>query len=222
MGLNVVVGNDDGEHPLAGEIAAANTALARAGLPTWEEPSDVPPDEFEMYGYSGMHTLRRVAAHLREHDRLPLPREPDEDAAGDPVLASLYAAAPSHWVIWEDGHLAVYGAPAPRAFDHLIFHSDAEGFYAPVDFAPVLVDETILGGCLGSAPRLLAECLALAAALGVDPELDPWSPEVSDAVEGEAKHAEGWRRYPVETFTCLQLIAAARTSVEKRAAVIFE
>ncbi|MGI5156389.1 hypothetical protein [Microbispora sp. CA-102843] len=33
--------------------------------------------------------------------------------------------------------------------------------------------------------------------------------------------AEGWRRYGVESFTCLQLTAAARHSIATGAAIVF-
>src|SRR5262245_6727171 len=183
MGLNVVVGfaedlldDDEGRAWFANEVSTANTALARSGLPTWSEPGDVEARSFEMYGYSGLHTLRRVAAHIREHDRLPAPFDRAESSAHDPTLTKVYTAGPAHAVTSRKrlGRVKIHqsGAPTPRAFDHLIHHSDAEGFYSPVDFAPVLEDGSVLGGFIGAAPRLLAECLDLARALGVDPDSD--------------------------------------------------
>ena len=43
---------------------------------------------------------------------------------------------------------------------HLLIHSDAEGFYVPVDFKEVLFDEEqqLAGGMLGSSGLRLATC----------------------------------------------------------------
>lgn len=109
----------------------------------------------------------------------------------------------------------------PHAFDHLIHHSDAEGFYAPVDFAPVLQDRTVVGALVGSAPQLLAECHELALALGIDPGADPESEDVYNAVDGNVEDPRGWESYAVETYTCLQLIRAAQASLQTGAAVVF-
>ncbi|MGH3347145.1 MAG: hypothetical protein ACRDO4_09185 [Nocardioides sp.] len=232
MGLNVVVGfaedlidDEEGQAWFAEQVAAANAALARAGLPTWEEPDDVEPRSFEMYGYSGLHTLRRVAAHLREHGRVPPPLGRDEASPDDATLAKVYAAGPAHGVTSRKrlGRVKVqrHGTPTPTAFDHVVHHSDAEGFYAPVDFAPVLQDSTVVGGFVGAAPRLLAECRDLAAALGIDPEADPDSEEVFNAVEAQVQHPQGWQLYAVETFTCLQLIRASQAALATGAALVF-
>ncbi len=106
-------------------------------------------------------------------------------------------------------------------FDHLIHHSDCEGYYVPVEFGPVLVDEELSGGALGSSVRLLAELRALAEALGLPEGLDPDGPEVEGALEGEDAGPEPWRRYGTESFICLQLMRAARHSVETGAVMAF-
>ena len=232
MGLNVVVGfaedlvdDEEGRALFAEQVAAANSALVRAALPTWTEPADAETHSFEMYGYSALHSLRRVAAHLREHGRLPDPLGPDQRAAEDPTLAQVYAAGPAHGVTSRKRlgreRTQHHGSPTPHAFDHLIHHSDAEGFYAPVDFAPVLQDRTVVGALVGSAPQLLAECHELALALGIDPGADPESEDVYNAVDGNVEDPRGWESYAVETYTCLQLIRAAQASLQTGAAVVF-
>ncbi|HEY2308559.1 MAG TPA: hypothetical protein VGI05_22025 [Streptosporangiaceae bacterium] len=67
-------------------------------------------------------------------------------AADDPLLKKAYAGWP--------------GEPV-GPFDHLIHHSDCEGYYVPVDFGQVIVDERLAGGYLGSSVRLLAETAGL-------------------------------------------------------------
>ncbi|OPG08658.1 hypothetical protein [Microbispora sp. GKU 823] len=237
MGLNIVVGMladldeselDDAEQDdLAGELcadfAAIGRVLAAAGLPAWSEPdaAAVEAAEFDMYGYGGLHTLRRLAVHLAESGELP-PPAPVEAAAEDPLLKDVYSRGPRYGVEVDEGtRLIGSGREADGAYDHLVHHSDCEGFYVPVDFAPVLCTNEITGGWVGSSQRLLEECRRIAARLGLPDDLDPWGDEVSAAVEADAEGAEGWRRYGVESFTCLQVMAAARHSIVTGAAIVF-
>jgi hypothetical protein len=107
-----------------------------------------------------------------------------------------------------------------RRFDHLLVHSDAEGFYVPVEFDEVLFSDGVPGTMLGSSQALSRECEELAQALGVPADLDPESEELWSASE-EQGAGDGWRQYGVESFTCVRLLAAARESVQRRAAVVF-
>jgi hypothetical protein len=113
--------------------------------------------------------------------------------AGDPLLRKAYAEFP--------GELA-------GPFDHLIHHSDCEGYYVPVDFGQVIVDERLAGGYLGSSVRLLAETRRIAAALDLPEGLDPDSEEVFGACDTGARATEGWQRYGIESYVCLRLIQA--------------
>ncbi|KAB8184627.1 hypothetical protein [Microbispora catharanthi] len=236
MGLNIVVGMlaelDESEldtsepDDLAGELCddfrAIGRALAAAGLPAWTEPdaAAVEAAYFDMYGYAGLHTLRRLAAHLASSGELP-PPAPMEVAVADPLLKDTYSRGPRYGVEIDEG-TRVIGSEheAGSAYDHLIHHSDCEGFYVPVDFAAVFYDKEISGGWVGSSQRLLEECRGIAARLGLPEDLDPWGDEVSAAVEADTEGAEGWRRYGVESFTCLQVMAAARHSVATGAAIV--
>ncbi|MEV5012630.1 hypothetical protein ACIQFZ_26595 [Streptomyces sp. NPDC093064] len=103
----------------------------------------------------------------------------------------------------------------------MVHHSDCEGYYVPVDFAHVIVDKKAPGGYLASSVPLLAETRRLAEALGLPEDLDPDSEEVSDAAEAENPAAEGWQRYRVESYVCLQLLHAAKLSVSTGAAIAF-
>ena len=79
----------------------------------------------------------------------------------------------------------------------------------------------VTGDLIGSAPRLLAECMELAAALEVPADLDPESDEVWEAAESQGEGEVKWQRYGIESHTCLALIRACRASVETGAAVVF-
>ncbi|MGW5260354.1 hypothetical protein ACWEQG_05215 [Microbispora sp. NPDC004025] len=228
MGLNIVVGIladpelDDAADEFGEDFTAIRQALAEARLPDWAEP-DLPAEtgDFEMYGYIGLHNLRRLAVHLTETGALPA-RQDALKAAEDPLLARVYTRHPHHAVEIGDPVRVIGSAEgAAGRFDHLVHHSDCEGFYVPVDFAPVLIDGRVTGAYIGSSQRLLEECRRLAERLGLPEDLDPWSDEVDEALEGEGAAREGWQRYGVESFTCLQLMAAARQSIATGAAMVF-
>jgi hypothetical protein len=50
--------------------------------------------------------------------------------------------------------------------------------------------------------------------------IDPESEELWQASDQQGEGA-GWRRYGVESFTCVRLLAAARESLKRGAAVVF-
>ncbi|WP_051732870.1 hypothetical protein [Kitasatospora phosalacinea] len=211
MGLDVMVGaligaDEDTAEWFREECAAIGAVLAREGLPGWREPESGPHFGERIWGYSGLHALRRLAAHLAASGRLPEPLDDGARATDDPVLTAAYQDVPDD---------------PPGPFDHLVHHSDCEGYYVPVDFAPVLADSELSGGLLGSSVRLLAELDELARALGLPDDLDPHSEEVADACDGPGPAAEGWRRYGTEAFICLQLRLAARCSVGTGAVLAF-
>ncbi|MFF5158284.1 hypothetical protein ACFY3N_18935 [Streptomyces sp. NPDC000348] len=213
MGLNMFVGvlagaEDDYADMIRADFAAIGELLERTGLGHWAEPepAEAERSEFEVWGHSGLHTVRRLAVHLAAGGRLPEPLDEARHAVDDPLLREVYEASP--------------GDP-PGPFDHLIHHADSEGYYVPVDFAPVVVDRKAPGGCLGSSVRLLAEIRRLAEALGLPEDLDPHSEEVFEAADAEEPATEGWQRYGVESYVCLQLLRAAKASVETGAAIAF-
>jgi hypothetical protein len=210
MGLEMAVGIlADAEDEYADEVRADFTVIRElldlAGAGPWDEPEldEEDAEWFEMWGYSGLHTVRRLAVHLAENARLPEPLK-GRDATDDPLLRRIYA----------DPHGA-------GAFAHLIHHSDCDGYYVPVDFEQVIVDERLTGGAVGSSVRLLTETRRIAAALGLPEDLDPESEEIIEAADGETPPGEGWQRYGIESFVCLRLIHAAKHSIKTGAAIAF-
>lgn len=233
MGLDIVVGYlaelcDAGEEEAVRQwrdiFASVNVALATAGVDPHREPEDLGGHagmSWDMWGYSGLHYLRRIAAYLVAGRALPPPG--DKKAADDPVLLEAYHSGPL-------GPAPKSGLGMPRVspprFDHLIQHSDCEGIYLPLDFEeviyPVLPDDAVAipGGELGSVFALQRECERLAAVLQIPPDLPSESDEVGDAADNQGT-GSGWKRYGVESLTCLKLLEACRASLKIGAAIVF-
>jgi hypothetical protein len=113
---------------------------------------------------------------------------------------------------------------APQTFPHLLFHSDAEGYYLPLAFQRVIqtpADFGIDGETLGSSLMLLEECRVLAVALDLPLHLDPEGQEIAEAVAGEMPLTERWQRFAIESAVCLALYRACSVSAETGCAVVF-
>lgn len=215
MGLSVEVGylsdllsaDEDGAKSFLEEIAVLNTYLSSCGLVPHQEPESCEVYSADMFGYSGLHYLRRIAAHLELRGKLPEPG--DRDASKDPVL---------------ENYFDLVNSSRKRGYDHLIYHSDAEGFYLPQQFDTVRFppeELKIPGGMLGSSPQLLAEMKRLAQALQLPLDLDPEAEEVWEAADSQGEGDLMWQRYGVESFICLRLFHAAQHSIANSALIVF-
>lgn len=213
MGLSIEVGSlssliendEEGYESFKQDLSNVNTCLAEAGLPLHTEPEDCETWGCDMFGYSGLHYLRRLAVHLDATEKLP-ETPGDENSADDPLLESYYESLPT------------------SGFNHLLQHSDAEGFYLPIDFTEVLFPDEELeipGGMVGSSIRLLAECQRIAQALGIPAELDESSDELWEAADAQGESDILWRRFGIESYTCVCLMCACKKSIETGAAVVF-
>jgi hypothetical protein len=202
------------------QVEAINGVLESFGLPPHREPFDVADErtfECDMIGYSGLHYLRRLAAHLALGRELPPPG--DDGAASDHVLSDYYRIFDASFARGESS-----GIP----FQHLIVHGDAEGYYLPVEFDDVIIPDAsleIAGGMLGSSHALLRECRELAQALELPEGVSLDDDAVFEAVESQGQDADEakakWELYGVESYTCLALIKACEASIETGAAVVF-
>lgn len=224
MGLTVCVGlpretrEGDPEYVeyFDGQVEAVNGLLEAFGLSEYREPFDIEDErtfECELYGETGLHYLRRVAAHLALKGELPPPG--DEEAEGDPVLDDYYRIFDAAFA---------QGRAAGMPFQHLIVHSDAEGFYVPVEFEAVIVTDAsqeIEGGTVGSSHALLRECRELARALELPEDLRAGDEALWEAAENQGEGEAKWQRYGVESFACVCLMRACEASIETGAAVVF-
>jgi hypothetical protein len=105
---------------------------------------------------------------------------------------------------------------------HLLCHSDAEGFYLPMDFSDVLFsgdeEPELPGGMLGSSYRLFEELVLVAPALGIDLRDGTLSDEEARRVDGLACSDHALNR---ECASWLSLYEAARLSIQHQTAIVF-
>lgn len=198
-----------------------NSHLVMLGMQRHAEPEQCDGWSGEMYGYSGLHYLRRIAAHLDTSGSLPEPG--DDSSSSDAVLEDYFAdvskAAPPLIA-----KLFRKRSQFSRSFDHLILHSDAEGFYLPYDFAQVVFTPerlAIPGGMVGSAPRLCRELDRLAAALEIPERLTSSSEELWEAADSQGSGDAKWQRYGIESFSCVTLREGCRHALQTGAALVF-
>ncbi len=209
MSLTTVVGylatagdDEDGKRWFLGQLEIMNRLLAAHGLPPHHEPENLPPlsspQPWGEMGYSYLHRLRRVAAYRTlDSTYLATPFPEDARAADDPVIEQVGAKLDSH----------------------LLCHSDCEGFYLPIDFPKVLVEEHLAGGYLGSSIYLKRELTLVAPALGV--QLDAagsLSGEEAERLYALTEEEDGLYR---EITAWLDLYDAARLSLAHGSAIVF-
>lgn len=213
MGLAIGVGaladllenDEEGAEWLREGLAAANRCLEAAGLPAHEEPAEIELPEtrasLTSMPYSFIHYLRRAYAHrVADPGWMAGPLDEDEDPTDDPVLEE----------------------ETEMLSSHLLCHSDAEGFYVPVDFDDVLFDESedgeLPGGMLGSSYRLLEELVLVAPALGIRLDDGQLSDAEARRIDDITSEDRGLFR---ELSSWLALYEAARISIAAKTAIVF-
>ena len=232
MGLCLCVGfaadlkeNDpEGYEDFKAEIAKVNATLRAQGLPEHHEPDEVGAADFislDMMGYSGLHYLRRIAAHISFTGKLPPPG--DSDSSKDALLGQYYMESIQEKA--PNGLALFKKAQKSKAFEfnHLLHHSDCEGYYLPMEFTNVIFPDPKLkvpGEMIGSAHYLLRECKRLAETLAIPECIDAASAELWDAANNQGQ-GDGWHRYGVESFTCVRLMRACEASIRSGAALVF-
>jgi hypothetical protein len=241
MGLGLTVGllcdllqNDsDSAEDTRRQFSTTAKAMVEARLPPHVEPEECEVWWADGYGYTGLHALREVAGLVWR--ALPIPT--DHILTGENTLhsealfdAAAAACAPEQ----RQGLFArLLGEKKPDVpslppFAHLALHSDAAGFYVPVDFARPLIPMPFPPGTeslwpLGSVQRLAAELDTLAQALQLpldlpDPDevLETWlEPSPSDQVTAL------WQAQPIATHSLIILRRACDHSLATGAAIAF-
>ncbi|MGE4072324.1 MAG: hypothetical protein AB7E72_14230 [Lysobacterales bacterium] len=194
-------------------IEALNQSLVAAGLKPHVEPEDVPQDQrfsCQMWGYTGLHQLRRIAAYTALNRELYAPN--GELIRDDAVVGEYYAHVQN-------------GDVSALPFQHLMLHGDGEGYYVPQDFERVVNPGPAcfkqVGGGIGSSYRLLSECRLLASVLELPMTMTPESPEIWAAAREPGIGSEPWSRYGIESFSCIRLIRACEASIKTGSLVVF-
>lgn len=182
MGLTLGVGwfarqMTEGEdvQPLQEAFFSLNEVLREAGMSAHHEPLDLEATdifEAQMWGYGGLHAVRRLAAYQACEGTLPPPAA-YEDYADDPVVEQLNGELGRAYYERRGGRIRRWltSRRSQPKFEHLLWHSDCEGFYLPRDFEHVVLDYAQpqregVGGMVGSSVRLLSECKELAQIIG--------------------------------------------------------
>lgn len=234
MGLDCTVGalaefagDSDAIEFYEEEFRGVSECLLEVGLPIHSEPSNISPAKsvsYDLYGYSGVHYLRRIAALIWFRKRLT-PVSEGENPSENTYLNQYYNCLgvrdkKSEVRFCESRATLLF----QRRFDHLIYHSDCGGYYLPIEMKRVLLkgaigsEELVM---IGSSQSLLRELLVIAKKLHIPLELDPESDEVCEAAEQRSPGAEGWRRFGIESYVCLRLIRSAKLSIETGSAIVF-
>ncbi|WP_458627049.1 hypothetical protein [Winogradskyella sp. PC D3.3] len=181
-----------------------NVILAANNLEPHQEPHvlERAPLNSGGFPYVFLHFLRRFAAHVWENEAndnwKPTPFSLDEEPYDDAILEEHYSYMSSH----------------------LLTHSDAEGFYLPIELPEVLfdTDETpVPGAMIGSSYQLLRELKSLTKYLGItlnENDIVSNLPEVNKKI---TDRGDFW----VETLVCATLLDAAKFSIANHTAIVF-
>lgn len=233
---DLLANDEEGAGWFREDLEKLNAALLAAGLAQHDEPNEAPLFATSLGSYSSLHELRRVAAHLQYSEKPPQPR-PKEQRPWDDTLYDRYFA-----VFYDANPQATargFAKPSGRRFDHLMAHSDAEGFYVPQEFDSVLMTGEEAYGWVGSSFALASECEGLARALQIPEavlldEDDTVFLEALSALERLPSLTERlgrlfrrpppqelWRELPVAASVCAKLYQAAKHSIRTGAVVVF-
>ena len=213
MGLAIEVGalaflvreDPEGAQWFRDDMEKINEVLAEEGQSPHVEPEVLPEirsrADLGSFPYSFIHHLRRFYARIMvEPGWTPAPVSRGEDPTDDPALEEETSMMTSH----------------------LLCHSDAEGYYIPVDFAEPIFDETeqgrIPGEVLGSSVRLMEELVVIAPSLGITLGGGTLSDEEARRINKVGSSEEGLY---LENIVWITLFEAARLSIAHRTAINF-
>jgi hypothetical protein len=156
MGLAITSGeyafmlkeDPEGAEWMEEDFSSINAALKKNGIKEHLEPKELPEVSMsciEGFPYSFLHYLRRVyALHRLQKEITPTNGElNDKD---DSFVAEVTDLMDSH----------------------LLCHSDAEGYYVPIEFDEVIFSDDLPGAMLGSSQKLFAEILDISNYIGVE------------------------------------------------------
>ena len=183
------------------DLKIVNRYLTEAGLPAHVEPEQLPPLDWRTkdrsFSYSPLHHLRRVYARTKEDPNWELtPVAEGEDPIKDQAV---------------EDELYMFRS-------HLLCHSDAEGYYVPIDFTEVLSGDDIPGGFIGSSYRLRDELIVAARPLKITLVDGVVSDAEIQRIEAIIAKKELFYR---EHLAWLALFEATRLSIQHKSMIAF-
>ncbi len=180
-------------------LAKVISVLEANECATWEEPEEFSArfrPHLSSFPYSWIHFLRRAYAWQNEYPGVALP-----PCAGE--------------ISDEDDRLIENVALDFQS--HLLCHSDAEGYYVPVEFEEPIFDDRVPGAMLGSSFALKRELVKTAPLLEIKLVGDVLpDPEAARIHAIEDDHA-----FFRENAVFLALWEVTRVSLEQRSAIVF-
>ncbi len=179
--------------------------LLKTSFQRMSEPEELPPlDNRSALGgfpYSFLHYLRRAYALWKQNPTATItPCREGEDPSADPAIEE----------------------EACMFESHLLCHSDCEGFYLPIPFADVLIDENdqgrIPGGLLGSSYQLADELKSMARFLGIALQDGRLTDDEAERIQADVESESAlW----IQRGVWLTLFEAARLSIQHKTAICF-
>ncbi len=180
-------------------LARVVTVLKDNQCPIWEEPevfsASLRP-HLSSFPYSWIHFLRRAYAWQNEHPGVEVPPSAREISEDDDRLIETVAL---------------------DFRSHLLCHSDAEGYYVPVDFEEPIFDDRVPGSMLGSSFALKRELAKIAPLLEINLESDA----LPDTEAARIYAIEDDHPFFRENTVFLSLWEVTRVSLEQKSAIVF-
>lgn len=200
MGLAISTGmladllknDEEGAEWLEKNLKDLNNLLIKNNLPIHQEPREIINSNYRGYcgsfPYSYLHYLRRALAYARQ--------KPDK-----------FKPAPAKWEPSSDSlidrELTVY------LDSHIICHSDAAGFYVPLDFEYPLYSEKALpitGDIVGSTVRARQELIKVAPLLDIKLDGEQLSDQEAEKLANEKDHTHAYWLERLVWFTFFEVV----------------
>lgn len=179
------------------DLVIINSKLKKNGIKEHTEPKDLPEVKMsciEGFPYSFLHYLRRIYA-LDYLGKEVTPTNGDLTKQDDDIIDEASEMMDSH----------------------LLCHSDAEGYYVPIEFDDVIFSEEIPGGMLGSSYKLFSEIIKIANRIGIEVK----DGEISSDTYNELSEANEEHPYYIERVVWFALYENCKNSIQNNTLISF-
>lgn len=239
MGLHITVGaladleKNDKESTsfIYDDFIEINNTLTDYGLSNHYEPKSCKVLSLCGYGYYGLHALREVAGMVWKNKPIPNNKilTGKESSYNDELIEAIYLfLGDKSGKRWFNKLKPKRFNPVLPPFMHLMIHSDAGGYYVPIDFSIPLMPkdspkEYLDIWPLGSVQQLSKEIDVLIKALNIPDYLGYQSEIFEKLFEGDRlkNHNGIWSSQPIAAYSALILQEACKHSMKTGAAIAF-